>query len=190
MDRSTRAGGILSRSNSSSRSPTIPSRAANSRRSGVWSAVEKASRTAGRRIARPYPRYSVYAGQTTREGIVHIALGEAERAKAWGRDRPYIIAFLTSGAPQTPLVEFLATDDYEESGEYLAIVRGRDGGRRLYGPGDTLPDVYEQHFRTQMYGDRVDYPGVWNKVVVIAHEDDHPTMLNHALVQARRRGDL
>ena len=30
------------------------------------------------------------------------------------------------------------------------------------------------------------YPGVWNKVVV-AREDDDETMLNHALIQGRRR---
>jgi hypothetical protein len=30
----------------------------------------------------------------------------------------------------------------------------------------------------------------WNQLAVIAHEDDHATILNHALLQARRRGDL
>jgi hypothetical protein len=29
--------------------------------------------------------------------------------------------------------------------------------------------------------------GVWNKVVVVAHEDDDEAMLNHALIQSRRR---
>ena len=33
-------------------------------------------------------------------------------------------------------------------------------------------------------------PGAWGKVAVIAHEDDVATMLNHALVQARRKGSL
>jgi hypothetical protein len=57
----------------------------------------------------------------------------------------------------------------------------------MYGAGDALPRVYEEHFRTQMYSERVVYPGVWNKAVVVAHEDDDATMLNHALIQGRRR---
>jgi hypothetical protein len=38
-----------------------------------------------------------------------------------------------------------------------------------------------------MYSERVVYRGVWNKVVVVAREDDDETMLNHALLQSRRR---
>jgi hypothetical protein len=57
----------------------------------------------------------------------------------------------------------------------------------MYGPGDALPGVYEDCFRTQMYSERVLYPGVWNKAVVVAGEDDDATMLNHALIQGRRR---
>jgi hypothetical protein len=38
-----------------------------------------------------------------------------------------------------------------------------------------------------MYSQRVVYPGVWNKVAVVAREDDDETMLNHALIQSRRR---
>ena len=137
-----------------------------------------------------YKRYRVFAADTARNGTVHIAIGEAGRAKAWGRDRTYLIAFLTSGAPQVPLVEFLEVDDYDSTHELLAIIRGSDGGKKMYGPGDSLPDVYTQHFRTELYSDRVVYPRSWNKLAVIAHEDDHTTILNHALVQARRRGDL
>ena len=38
-----------------------------------------------------------------------------------------------------------------------------------------------------MYSERVVYPGVWNKVVVVVREDGDETMLNHALIQDRRR---
>lgn len=31
------------------------------------------------------------------------------------------------------------------------------------------------------------HPGAWNKVVVVAREDDDAAMLNHALIQSRRR---
>ena len=134
-----------------------------------------------------YSPYRVFVGLTSVEGAVHIALGETVRKSRWGRNRKYVVAFLTSGAPQQPLAEFVATDDYDETRELVAVVRGSDGGRRMYGSGDALPTVYEERFRTELYSDRIRYPGVWNKVVVVAREDDHATMLNHALIQGRRR---
>jgi hypothetical protein len=134
-----------------------------------------------------YSRYRVFMGVTRAEGAVQIGLGETIRRNKWGRDRKYVVAFLSSGSPQRPLAEFVATDDYEETRELVAVVRGSDGGRRMYGAGDTLPRVYAERFRTQLYSERVVYPGVWNKVVVVAREDDDETMLNHALIQGRRR---
>ena len=134
-----------------------------------------------------YSRYRVFIGTTRAEGAVHIGLGETMRENKWGRDRKYVVAFLSSGSPHQPLAEFVAADDYEETRELVAVIRGSDGGRRMYGAGDALPSVYEERFRTQLYSDRVVYPGVWNKAVVVAHEDDDETMLNHALIQGRRR---
>jgi len=134
-----------------------------------------------------YSPYRVFIGTTRAEGAVQIGLGETVRENAWGRDRKYVVAFLSGGAPQHPLVEFVATDDYEDTRELVAVIRGSDGGRRMYGIGDTLPAVYTDRFRTQIYNDRVAHPGAWNKVVAVAREDDHDTMLNHALIQSRRR---
>ena len=134
-----------------------------------------------------YSRYRVFTGATRAEGAVHIGLGEALRANRWGRDRKYVVAFRSSGSPQQPLAEFVAADDYQQTRELLAVIRGSDGGRRMYGAGDVLPAVYRKQFRTQLYSERVVYPGVWNKIVVVAHEDDDETMLNHALIQGRRR---
>jgi hypothetical protein len=134
-----------------------------------------------------YSRYRVFIGTTRAEGAVHIGLGETLRKNKWGRDRKYVVAFLSSGSPQRPLAEFIAADDYEETHELVAVVRGSDGGRRMYNAGDTLPRVYAEGFRTQLYSERVVYPGVWNKVVVVTREDDDEAMLNHALIQGRRR---
>jgi hypothetical protein len=134
-----------------------------------------------------YSRYRVFIGVTRAEGAVHIGLGEATRRNKWGRDRKYVVAFRSSGSPHQPLVEFVAADDYQETRELVAVIRGSDGGRRMYGAGDALPAVYEESFQTQMYSERVVYPGVWNKVVVVAREDDDETILNHALIQGRRR---
>lgn len=137
-----------------------------------------------------YERYLVFEAITQREGTVRIALGFAPRAQAWGKDREYVVAFLTSGAPQTPLCEFLETDDYDVNGQMLAVIRGREGGRRMYGPADPLPEVYEEHFETAVYRDLVRVSGSWNKMAVVVDKTDFDAMLNHALVQARRRGDL
>lgn len=134
-----------------------------------------------------YSRYRVFVGTTRAEGAVQVGLGETIRKNKWGRDRKYVVAFLSSGGPQQPLVEFLAADDYAKTRELVAVIRGSDGGRRMYGAGDPLPAVYTERFRTQLYNERVVYPGVWNKVVVVAHEDDDETILNHALIQSRRR---
>ena len=134
-----------------------------------------------------YSRYRVFIGTTRVEGAVHIGLGETVRKNRWGRDRKYVVAFLSTGSPQQPLAEFVAADDYEETHELVAVIRGSDGGRRMYGAGDALPGVYKERFRTQLYSERVVYPGVWNKAVVVAREDDDETMLNHALIQGRRR---
>jgi hypothetical protein len=134
-----------------------------------------------------YEPYRVFIGTTRAEGAVQIAVGETVRENKWGRDRKYVVAFLSAGSPQRPLVEFVAADDYEQTRELVAVIRGSDGGRRMYGPGDPLPAVYSERFRTEVYNERVVHPGAWNKLVVVAREDDHETILNHALIQSRRR---
>jgi hypothetical protein len=134
-----------------------------------------------------YEPYRVFVGTTRTEGAVHVGLGETIRKNKWGRDRKYVVAFLSSGSPQQPLVEFVAADDYGQTRELVAVIRGSDGGRRMYGVGDPLPAVYAERFRTQIYNERVVHPGAWNKIVVVAREDDHEAILNHALIQSRRR---
>jgi hypothetical protein len=134
-----------------------------------------------------YAPYRVFMATTRTEGAVQIGLGETIRKNRWGRDRKYVVAFLSGGSAHQPLVEFVAADDYENTRELVAVIRGSDGGRRMYGAGDALPAVYTERFRTQIYNERVVHPGVWNKLVVVAHEDDEHAMLNHALIQSRRR---
>jgi hypothetical protein len=134
-----------------------------------------------------YKPYRVFIGTTRAEGAVQIGLGETVRKNKWGRDRKYVVAFLSAGSPQQPLVEFVAADDYQQTRELVAVIRGSDGGRRMYGVGDTLPAVYTERFRTQIYNERVVHPGAWNKLVVVAREDDDDAILNHALIQSRRR---
>ena len=134
-----------------------------------------------------YTPYRVFMGRTRAEGAVQIGLGATVRKNARGRDRKYVVAFLSGGSAQAPLVEFLAADDYAQTRELVAVIRGSDGGRRMYGAGDALPAIYAERFRTELYNERIVHPGAWNKIVVVAREDDDETMLNHALIQSRRR---
>jgi hypothetical protein len=134
-----------------------------------------------------YSPYRVFLGTTRAEGAVQIGLGETIRKNKWGRDRKYVVAFLTGGSPQQPLVEFVAADDYKQTRELVAVIRGSDGGRRMYSAGDTPPTLYTQRFRTQIYNERVNHPGAWNKIAVVARDDDDEAILNHALIQSRRR---
>jgi hypothetical protein len=136
-----------------------------------------------------YWRYRTFVAPTL-SGPVHMAIGDAKRQKVFGRNRKYSIVFLTSGVPQTPLVELMEVDDYEESRQLIAIIRGSDGGKKMYAPTDPLPAVYQQNFDIQVFADRIVAPRAWNKLAVVVHEDDHTAILNHALLQARRRGDL
>ncbi len=134
-----------------------------------------------------YSPYRVFIGTTRAEGAVQIALGETIRKNKWGRDRKYVVAFMSGGSPQQPLVEFVAADDYEQTRELVAVIRGSDGARRMYGAADALPAIYTERFTTQPYNERVDHTGAWNKIAVVAREDDDHAILNHALIQSRRR---
>jgi len=134
-----------------------------------------------------YAHYRVFVGTTRAEGAVQIGLGETIRTNTWGRDRKYVVAFLSSGSPQAPLVEFVAADDYQQTRELVAVIRGSDGARRMYGVGDALPAVYSERFRTQVYSDRITRPGAWSKLVAVVRDDDYEAMLTHALIQSRRR---
>jgi hypothetical protein len=136
-----------------------------------------------------YDRYHIYRGETRQEGTVFLSLGWTVRPGAWGMDRVYVVSFLSRGAPQTPLTEFLAADDYADTGELIAIIRGSGGSSKMYGPAEDLPPAYVG-FRIVTYRDRVRAKGSWNKLAVVAAATDTDTILNHALIQARRRGDL
>ena len=45
-----------------------------------------------------YKPYRVFIGTTRAEGAVQIGLGETVRKNKWGRDRKYVVAFLSGGS--------------------------------------------------------------------------------------------
>jgi hypothetical protein len=153
-----------------------------------WSFVE---RREGERYTWPqgeehYDPFEVYEGRTS-EGSIRLAVGRCGRTAVWGRDRIYLITFHVTPGGKQPLCEFLETDDYAQTRELVAIIRGTGESKRgMYGPADALPDAYGP-LRTVVYRDYIDADRSWAKQAVIAREDDVATMLNHSLIQAALR---
>jgi hypothetical protein len=127
-----------------------------SRTTGASCGSAKASPIAGRTVAIITLLTGCPSARRASEGAVQLGLGETVRDNRWGRDQKYVVAFLSGGSPQhgQPLVEFVAADDYEQPRELVAVIRGSDGARPLYGAGDALPTIYPERFRTQIYNER------------------------------------
>jgi hypothetical protein len=136
-----------------------------------------------------YESFRVFEGSTSR-GTVRLALAEHAPIEQRGGLRKYYVVFHVTSGSKRPLVVFQATDDYEERGdELVAIIRGREGGRKMYGPTDTLPEAYDG-FRVEEFNERISGPGSLHKLAVVAREDDEATMLAHGYLQARLRFGL
>lgn len=134
-----------------------------------------------------YEPFRTYEG-TSASGTFRIAIGVCGRVNVRGRDRKYLIAHhIGPGGGKRPISEFLEVDDHAETGDLIAIIKGKEGGAKLYDPGDDLPSIYES-FRVEIYRDRIDYPRSYEKLGVLAREDDYATMLNHSLIQVLSRG--
>lgn len=130
--------------------------------------------------------YRLVIGTTRTEGAVQIGLGETIRKNKWGRNRKYIVAF-SAADPEQPLVEFVAADDYEQTRALVAVIRAATAGgactpsvtpsarstRNAFEPRPTTSGSYTQAAR--------------NKIALVAREDGDQTILNHALIQSRRR---
>jgi hypothetical protein len=75
-------------------------------------------------------------------------IATSEGTSSWANAvRQPRVAFLSGGSPQQSLPAFVAADDYEDYRELVAVIRGSDGGRWMYGAGDALPALTER-FRT------------------------------------------
>jgi hypothetical protein len=136
-----------------------------------------------------YDPFTVYEGTTSR-GTIRLAIGWCRRAPVWGKDRLYLITFHVTAGGKRPLCEFLETDDYTNTGELVAIIRGTGESKRgMYGPEDVLPSPYRR-LETGIYRDFIDVDRAWDKQAVVAHETDFETMLAHSLIQADLRFDI
>jgi hypothetical protein len=104
------------------------------------------------------------------------------------RKRKYLITHRIGPAGgKRAIAEFLATDDHAETGELIAIIKGKDGGGAFFDPDDVLPEAYRD-WKVERYRDRVSRPGSYDKAGLVVGESDHDIMLAHTWIQIRLRG--
>lgn len=133
-----------------------------------------------------YDPFLTYEGWTSR-GKARLAIGKCRRARTHGRDRVYyIVVNIGPEGGMRAIAEFLATDDYDETGEVIAIIKGKEGSGRQFASADELPSIYRR-WNTVTYRDRVNYPGSYLKQGLVCNERDADAMLNHSLVQIQLR---
>lgn len=120
------------------------------------------------------------------EGSLVMALAEAPPQVFYGRERHYYVVFLlgADGGSPRPVVVFTETDDFEQTHQFAAIIRGKGKtGKEMFAQGDDLPAGYE-HLTIQTYRDRVE--GGYKRLAVITDSDEE--MLAHGALQVRVRG--
>ncbi|HKB51309.1 MAG TPA: hypothetical protein VKC63_07755 [Solirubrobacterales bacterium] len=133
-----------------------------------------------------YDPFRIYAAEIS-SGAVRLAIGRCERTRTFGQDRIYyIVVSIGPEGGMRAISEFLAADDYAETHEVIAIIKGRGGSGRQFDRPEELPSVYAD-WSTVTYRDRVDYPGSYLKQALVCSEQDHETMLNHSLAQIQLR---
>ena len=68
----------------------------------------------------------------------------------------------------------------------MSLIRGKgETGRQIFAPGDVLPRAYDS-MRVERYDER--FEGGYERLCVVAHEDDVDAMLAHAAAQIEQRG--
>jgi hypothetical protein len=116
---------------------------------------------------------------------VQLALGTVSA----GGKEDEVVGFVlgSGGGSKRPLTVFFPADDFDNSGERLSMIRGRNGTRKGFPPHRALPAAYDS-FSVAILGDRIS--GKWNVKAVVAKSDESgvQTMLNHTAIQARLRG--
>lgn len=102
------------------------------------------------------------------------------------REQTWVFKMSTDLEKKRPVTPFIAADDFAESGEMVALIRGKGPtGRQMFGPGDQLPPAYED-MKIELCADRKN--GGYKKSCVVAHKDDAETMLRHCAAQVKIRG--
>lgn len=131
-----------------------------------------------------YETFHIYRSSPELGGIL-MGIGAAPPEEFYGQMRSYWVVFLmgTGGGSKRPVVVFSACDDYETTGDSVAVIRGKgDTGKEMFGPDDTLPPGYER-LRVELFKDRVS--GGYNRAALVATTPEE--MLAHGAIQVQVR---
>ena len=102
------------------------------------------------------------------------------------REQVWVFQMGAGRGSKRPVTPFIAADDFEDTGELVAIIRGKgETGRAMFGPGDELPPEYED-LKIEILGDRI--RGHYRRLCVVAHKEDIESMLRHGAAQVQLRG--
>lgn len=113
---------------------------------------------------------------------VRVRLGLGDRPAA-GADRRRAVVFVN----ERPLVEFVGADDFDRTRLMASLLKGPDN--KVVQVQDNVPDEY-RHLRVGQFRSVVTGPYASWGLAVIARDDDHETMVRHALNRAGYKGLL
>jgi excisionase family DNA binding protein len=117
---------------------------------------------------------------------VPVRIGFTDRTAA-GMERKRVNVFLESGSTLIPLVQFVGTNDHEETGRLASVIKKEDGPHLR--PGEPVPEEYRDLPRC-VYSEVVVGKNAARSVAVLAHRDDLALMARHGLIRARWKGLL
>lgn len=123
--------------------------------------------------------------------VARLAVGRpAETLELYGRNRGWVSVWeVINGQPREQRAVFVDCDNYDATGERIALISGKDGRKRaLFVPGEEhlLPPIYRT-MRVEVHRDRCNGPYAKNRLGVIATDQDVEVMLNHGLAHLRLR---
>lgn len=125
-----------------------------------------------------FSHYIEYLGQFE-QGDFRVKIGYTIRS-AYGQERARIVTWING----YPFAEFIATDDYEKSGDLMSEIKLRKGDNRLMCryPDDPVPPRYAM-FNVQGLPTRITGKGVRNAWAVVANLCDHKSIISLAAMR-------
>jgi hypothetical protein len=132
-----------------------------------------------------YTRFLTY--QDERGARMGVAFGADTRVPRSDERREMVVVYKVDAQGRLYHgVPFMRPDDYESTGELVSLIRGNGPTRRgmFQSPGE-LPADYRD-FRIDRYGGRI--KGGFDRMCVVVDENDVNSMLTHASVQMRLKG--
>lgn len=116
---------------------------------------------------------------------VQIGIGDPNNpSEYYGKVRGYRLTFeMINGQKRRPIVVFTEADDFEKTGDLVAIIKGKgEGGRSMFAPGDDLPPGYE-NLEIAIFRYRISGPQAFNRLAVVARGGSPSAMCTHAFLQ-------